>query len=184
LVRSYHHTYGLPVTLSNCSNNYGPGQFPEKLIPLMIVHALEGRSLPIYGDGKNVRDWLYVKDHCRALWTILKKGRLGETYNIGGRGERTNLQVLDALCAILDRLVPRKAGGTHADLKKFVPDRPGHDRRYAMDFMKLQIELDWIPKESFESGLEKTVKWYLDNPEWVSQVQSGEYRDWIRRQYR
>ncbi|MFO1463184.1 MAG: dTDP-glucose 4,6-dehydratase [bacterium] len=184
LVRAYHHTYGLPATISNCSNNYGPYQFPEKLIPLMIVKALEGGSLPIYGDGKNVRDWLYVRDHCRALWTILKRGRIGQTYNIGGRAERSNLQVVDALCAILDRVVPRKSGGSHAALKAFVPDRPGHDRRYAMDFMKLECELEWSPEESFETGLEKTVQWYLDNPDWVSQVQSGEYRDWIRRQYR
>jgi len=182
LVRAYHHTYGLPVTLSNCSNNYGPYQFPEKLIPLMIVNALEGKSLPIYGDGKNVRDWLYVRDHCRALWTILKKGRPGETYNIGGGSERDNLQVVDSLCAILDRIVPRKDGG-HAQFKAFVTDRPGHDRRYAIDFMKLECELEWGPEESFETGLEKTVKWYLDHSEWVRQVQSGEYRDWMRRQY-
>ncbi|KAB2840733.1 dTDP-glucose 4,6-dehydratase [bacterium] len=182
LVRAYHHTYGLPVTVSNCSNNYGPYQFPEKLIPLLIANALEGKPLPIYGDGKNVRDWLYVRDHARALWTILQKGRVGETYNIGGRCEKTNLEVMEALCAILDKRAPRQ-GGSYRDLKTFVPDRPGHDRRYAMDCVKLEVELEWLPEESFESGLDKTVQWYLSNREWARRVQNGEYREWIRRQY-
>ncbi len=182
LARAYHHTYGLPVTVSNCSNNYGPYQFPEKLIPLLIANALEGKPLPIYGDGKNVRDWLYVRDHARALWTILQKGRIGETYNIGGRCEKTNLEVLEALCAILDKRAPRP-GGSYRELKTFVPDRPGHDRRYAMDCVKLEVELEWLPEESFESGLDKTVQWYLSNREWARRVQNGEYREWIRRQY-
>ncbi len=182
LVRAYHHTYGLPVTISNCSNNYGPYQFPEKLIPLLILQAMEGKALPIYGDGKNIRDWLYVRDHARALWLILKKGRTGETYNIGGRCEKTNLEVLESVCAGLQRRRPRQ-GNAYRELKSFVPDRRGHDRRYAMDCLKLELELDWLPEESFESGLDKTVQWYLANPEWVSRVQNGEYREWIRRQY-
>ena len=182
LVRAYHHTYGLPVTISNCSNNYGPYQFPEKLIPLLIIQAMEGKPLPIYGDGKNIRDWLYVRDHARALWLILKKGRAGETYNIGGHCEKTNLEVLEAVCAGLQRRRPRPSG-SYRELKSFVPDRRGHDRRYAMDSLKLELELDWLPEESFESGLDKTVQWYLANPEWVSRVQNGEYREWIRRQY-
>lgn len=182
LVRAYHHTYGLPVTVSNCSNNYGPYQFPEKLIPLLIANALEGKPLPIYGDGKNVRDWLYVRDHARALWAILQRGRVGETYNVGGRCEKTNLEVLDALCAVLDCRAPRPDGG-YRKLKTFVPDRPGHDRRYAMDSLKLELELEWRPEENFESGLEKTVQWYLSNGDWVRRVKNGEYREWIRRQY-
>lgn len=182
LARAYHQTYGLPITVSNCSNNYGPYQFPEKLIPLLIANALDGKPLPIYGDGLNVRDWLFVRDHARALWTILKKGRIGETYNIGGRSEKTNLQVLDSLCEVLERRAPRK-DFSYRDLKTFVPDRLGHDRRYAMDCLKLELELDWHPEESFESGLDKTVQWYLSNAEWVRRVQNGEYRDWIRRHY-
>ena len=182
IARAYHQTYGLPITVSNCSNNYGPYQFPEKLIPLLIANAVEGKPLPIYGDGLNVRDWLFVGDHARALWTILKKGRIGETYNIGGRSEKTNLQVLDALCEVLAHRAPRK-DFSYRELKTFVPDRPGHDRRYAMDCLKLELELDWRPEESFESGLDKTVQWYLSNAEWVRRVQNGEYREWIRRHY-
>jgi dTDP-glucose 4,6-dehydratase len=166
LVRAYHHTYGLPTLTTNCSNNYGPFQFPEKLIPLMIRNALAGKALPVYGDGKNVRDWLYVLDHCDAIRLVLEKGRPGETYNIGGRAERANLDLVRQVCALLDRLVPRKAGA-HAELVTFVKDRPGHDRRYAIDAGKIERELGWRPKESFESGLEKTVRWYVDNRAWV-----------------
>ncbi len=184
LVRAYYHTYGLPVTLSNCSNNYGPYQFLEKLIPLLIVHALEEKPLPIYGDGKNVRDWLYVRDHCRAIWTILQKGRLGETYNVGGWGEKTNLEVVERLCRILDSLRPRQGSGSYLQLRTFVPDRLGHDQRYAIDFSKLERELDWRPEDSFESGLEKTVRWFLENRGWIQRVKNGEYTDWIRRQYK
>ena len=182
LARAYHQTYGLPITVSNCSNNYGPYQFPEKLIPLLIANAVEEKPLPIYGDGLNVRDWLFVRDHARALWTILKKGRIGETYNIGGRSEKTNLQVLDALCEILERRAPRK-GFSYRELKTFVPDRPGHDRRYAIDAHKIERELGWRPAETFQTGIRKTVQWYLDNPGWIANVQSGAYRDWVARNY-
>jgi dTDP-glucose 4,6-dehydratase len=182
LVRAYGHTYGLPFTLSNCSNNYGPYQFPEKLIPLMIVNAVEGKPLPIYGDGKNVRDWLYVRDHAAAIWAIMTRGRKGETYNIGGAAERSNLEVVSLLCSTLDRLQP-SSNGDYAKQMQFVTDRPGHDWRYAMNFSKLKEELGWSPEESFETGVSKTTKWYLANLDWVRRVQSGEYREWMRRQY-
>jgi dTDP-glucose 4,6-dehydratase len=177
LVRAYFHTYGLPVLTTNCSNNYGPYQFPEKLIPLMIHNALNGKALPVYGDGQNVRDWLYVTDHCDAILTVLEKGRLGETYNVGGLNEQKNLDVVMTLCAILDELHP--AGAPHDKLITYVKDRPGHDRRYAIDCRKLQGELGWAPKESFQTGIRKTVKWYLDNSVWVEKIVSGEYREWI-----
>jgi dTDP-glucose 4,6-dehydratase len=183
LVRACHHTYGLPVLITNCSNNYGPFQFPEKLIPLMILNALQGEPLPIYGDGLNVRDWLYVTDHCEALRQVLAQGRVGETYNIGGNCEKTNLEVVKTLCAVLDELFPDSPHRPHAELITFVKDRPGHDRRYAMDISKITRELDWRPRSSFEGGLTKTVRWYLDNPEWVASVQSGEYREWLELHY-
>jgi dTDP-glucose 4,6-dehydratase len=176
LVRAWHHTYGLPVLTTNCSNNYGPYQFPEKLIPLMIQKAGRGESLPIYGDGGNIRDWLYVTDHCRAIWRVLEAGTPGEVYNVGGNSERTNLQVVDTLCALLDELIPDSPHRPHARLKSFVKDRPGHDRRYAIDASKLRRELGWEPGETFESGLSRTVQWYLDNPEWVRRVTDGSYR--------
>jgi dTDP-glucose 4,6-dehydratase len=182
LVRAYHHTYGLPVLTTNCSNNYGPFQFPEKLFPLMVVNALEGKALPIYGDGKNVRDWLYVEDHCAALRTVLQSGSPGETYNIGAGAERSNIEVVKLICALLDRLAPR-ASGRHADLIEFVTDRPGHDRRYAMDASKIARELEWKPRETFESGLERTVRWYLEHLDWVRGVRSGEYQRWIEKNY-
>jgi dTDP-glucose 4,6-dehydratase len=181
LVRAYHHTYGFPSITTNCSNNYGPLQFPEKLIPLTIANALEGKPLPVYGDGRQVRDWLYVADHCEAIRVALERGRPGETYNIGGNSERRNLEVVHALCDALDQLRPR-AGGYRA-LVKFVADRPGHDRRYAIDARKIAAELGWAPRESFESGLAKTVAWYLDNGAWVAQVKSGEYRQWLETNY-
>jgi len=177
LVRAYFHTYGLPVLTTNCSNNYGPYQFPEKLIPLMIHNALNGKSLPVYGDGQNVRDWLYVTDHCDAILTVLADGKLGETYNVGGLNEQKNLDVINILCAILDELHPE--GAPHNKLITYVKDRPGHDRRYAIDCRKLQGSLGWAPKESFATGIRKTVQWYLDNPKWVEKIVSGEYRDWI-----
>ncbi|MDO8959015.1 MAG: dTDP-glucose 4,6-dehydratase [Rhodocyclaceae bacterium] len=183
LVRAWQHTYGLPTLITNCSNNYGPYQFPEKLIPLVIGNALAGKPLPIYGKGDNVRDWLYVDDHARALQRVFERGRPGETYCIGGRNEKTNLQVIDTLCDLLDRKSPRDADRRHAELKTFVADRPGHDQRYAIDAGKIQRELGWLPLETFASGIEKTVAWYLDNPDWVAQVQSGEYRNWIDRNY-
>jgi len=176
LARAWHHTYGLPVLTTNCSNNYGPYQFPEKLIPLCIHKALRGEPLPIYGDGGNIRDWLYVEDHCRAIGRVLEAGRLGEVYNVGGNAERTNLQVIDALCALLDELLPDAPHRPHARLKTFVPDRPGHDRRYAIDASKLQTALGWRPTESFESGLRRTVQWYLEHNDWVQQVMDGSYR--------
>jgi dTDP-glucose 4,6-dehydratase len=182
LVRAYHHTYGLPTLTTNCSNNYGPYQFPEKLIPLMIRNALAGEPLPVYGDGQNVRDWLYVLDHCDAVRLVLEKGRIGETYNIGGESERRNIDLVRTLCALLDEASPRRTG-CHAELITFVKDRPGHDRRYAIDFSKVRGELDWRPKETFESGLRKTVQWYLANGEWVSDVASGAYRSWVDRNY-
>jgi dTDP-glucose 4,6-dehydratase len=181
LVRAYHHTYGLPVLTTNCSNNYGPYQFPEKLIPLMIANALEGKPLPVYGDGQQVRDWLYVADHCEAIRTVLAKGRAGEVYNIGGNAEKPNLDVVHTLCDILDRERPRDVG--HRALIKFVTDRPGHDRRYAIDARKIAGELGWKPRETFATGLAKTVRWYLDHAEWVAQVRSGEYRQWIEKNY-
>jgi dTDP-glucose 4,6-dehydratase len=181
LVRAYHHTYGMPVLTTNCSNNYGPLQFPEKLIPLMVLNALEGKPLPVYGDGSNVRDWLYVRDHCDAIRTVLERGKPGETYNIGGSAERSNLDVVHRLCELLDRASP--AGAPHERLIKFVTDRPGHDRRYAMDTTKIRKELGWTPRESFESGLERTVQWYLRHLDWVRDVRSGEYQHWIDRNY-
>jgi dTDP-glucose 4,6-dehydratase len=181
LVRAYHHTYGFPTITTNCSNNYGPFQFPEKLIPLMIANALEGKALPVYGDGKQVRDWLYVADHCEAIRVALAKGRPGETYNIGGNSERRNLDVVHVLCDTLQELRPREGG--YRKLIQFVTDRPGHDRRYAIDARKIRAELGWSPKETFESGLGKTVRWYLDNAAWVAQVKSGEYRQWVETNY-
>jgi dTDP-glucose 4,6-dehydratase len=182
LVRAWFHTYGLPVLTTNCSNNYGPFHFPEKLIPLMIVNALAGKPLPIYGDGLNVRDWLYVKDHCSAIRTVLAQGRPGETYNIGGWNERTNRQIVDAVCTLLDELRPDPAG-PHSRLITFVTDRPGHDRRYAIDAHKIERELGWRPAETFESGIRKTVQWYLANGDWVQRVLNGSYRDWVDRHY-
>lgn len=181
LVRAYHHTYGLPVITTNCSNNYGPLQFPEKLIPLMILNALAGKPLPVYGDGQNVRDWLYVGDHCAGIRAALAKGRPGETYNIGGNSEKTNLEVIHTLCAILDELHP--AGAPHAKLITFVKDRPGHDRRYAINAEKIKTELGWQPQERFETGLRRTVEWYLANGAWVTAVQSGAYRKWVNANY-
>jgi dTDP-glucose 4,6-dehydratase len=174
LVRAYHHTFDLPVLTTNCSNNYGPFQFPEKLIPLMILNACEGKSLPIYGDGANIRDWLHVEDHCAAIWEVLKRGRVGETYCIGGNSERTNLQVVDTICQSLDELQP--AGAPHKKLKTFVKDRPGHDRRYAIDGSKIKSELGWSPKYAFEEGVRKTIEWYLANSEWSENVTSGKYQ--------
>ncbi|HYN61831.1 MAG TPA: dTDP-glucose 4,6-dehydratase [Rubrivivax sp.] len=182
LVRAWFHTYGLPVLTTNCSNNYGPFHFPEKLIPLMIVNALAGKPLPIYGDGLNVRDWLYVKDHCSAIREVLARGQPGETYNIGGWNERTNRQIVDAVCALLDELRP-DAAGPHSRLIRFVTDRPGHDRRYAIDARKIERELGWRPAESFETGIRKTVQWYLGHEDWVRRVQSGAYRDWMAQHY-
>ncbi|MBI1175223.1 MAG: dTDP-glucose 4,6-dehydratase [Sideroxydans sp.] len=181
LVRAWHHTYGLPVVMSNCSNNYGPYHFPEKLIPLMILNALDGKPLPIYGKGDNIRDWLYVEDHARALLRVLEFGELGESYNIGGRNEKTNLEVVRAICALLDELHPQTA--PHERLISFVADRPGHDQRYAIDAGKIERELGWKPSENFESGLRKTVEWYLANSAWVSKVTSGEYQQWIGENY-
>ena len=183
LVRAWHHTYGLPVITTNCSNNYGPYHFPEKLIPLCILNALNGESLPIYGDGQQIRDWLYVKDHCSAVRLVLKEGQLGETYNVGGSNEKTNLSVVEALCKILDELKPKKDGSKYATQITYVKDRPGHDKRYAIDATKLQSKLGWMPQETFESGIRKTVEWYLGNQDWVSRVQSGEYQHWIDKQY-
>lgn len=181
LVRAYHHTYGMPVITTNCSNNYGPLQFPEKLIPLMILNALNGKPLPVYGDGKNVRDWLHVSDHCSGIRAALARGKLGETYNIGGNSEKTNLEVVHAVCTILDELHP--AGAPHAKLITYVKDRPGHDQRYAINAEKIRSELGWEPQERFEKGLRKTVEWYLANGEWVRGVISGEYRKWMDTQY-
>jgi len=183
LVRAWFHTYGLPVLTTNCSNNYGPYHFPEKLIPLVILNALNGKPLPIYGDGMQVRDWLYVGDHCAAIRRVLEKGALGETYNVGGWNEKANLEVVKTICAILDELRPRPNGGSYAEQIRFVTDRPGHDRRYAIDASKLERELGWKPAETFATGIRKTVEWYLANPEWVTGVQSGSYRDWINQHY-
>ena len=182
LVRAWHHTYGLPVLTTNCSNNYGPYQFPEKLIPLMIVNALAGKALPIYGDGRNVRDWLYVGDHCSAIREVLARGQLGETYNVGGWNEMANIDIVHTLCALLDELRP-DAAGSYARLITYVKDRPGHDRRYAIDARKIERELGWRPAETFQTGIRKTVQWYLDNPGWIANVQSGAYRDWVARNY-
>lgn len=183
LVRAWHHTYGLPVLTTNCSNNYGPLHFPEKMIPLMIVNALAGKPLPIYGDGMQVRDWLYVRDHCSAIRRVLEAGRLGETYNVGGWNEKPNVEIVNTVCALLDELRPRADGQRYAAQITYVKDRPGHDRRYAIDARKLERELGWKPAETFETGIRKTVQWYLENPEWVAQVQSGAYRDWVQTQY-
>lgn len=183
LVRAYFRTFGFPVTISNCSNNYGPYQFPEKLIPLMTLYALEGKALPVYGDGKNVRDWLYVKDHCEAVWRIMKSGRKGQTYNIGGNMEMENITIVEMICDILDDLVGTLNGEPRRRLITFVKDRPGHDRRYAIDFTKLQKKLHWTPRESFRTGLEKTIRWYLDHPGWIERIRTGEYQTWIREQY-
>lgn len=183
LVRAWVHTYGLPAIVTNCSNNYGPYQFPEKLIPLMIANALQGKPLPIYGDGQQIRDWLYVRDHCRALQVVLEKGRIGETYNVGGGNQRSNLEVVTALCALLDELVPESKFRPHLQLVKYVTDRPGHDRRYAIDARKLEQELGWRAQESFETGLRKTVEWYLANSSWVESVTSGAYQQWVMQNY-
>lgn len=184
LVRAYHHTYGLPVLTTNCSNNYGPFHFPEKLIPLCLLNALAGKPLPIYGDGQQIRDWLFVKDHCSAIRRVLEAGKLGETYNVGGWNEKANLSVVTTLCGILDDLKPRADGEKYASQITYVKDRPGHDRRYAIDATKLERELGWKPKETFETGIRKTVEWYLDNQVWVSNVASGEYRNWVNKQYK
>ena len=183
LVRAYHQTYGMPTLITNCSNNYGPYQFPEKLIPLVIANALAGKPLPIYGDGMNIRDWLHVSDHCDAIRTVLARGKVGETYNIGGTNEMPNLTIVKEICALLDELHPESPVLPHEKLISFVKDRPGHDRRYAMDSSKIQRELGWRPTETFETGLRKTVQWYLENPKWVANVQSGAYREWIRKNY-
>ena len=183
LVRAWQHTYGLPTLITNCSNNYGPYQFPEKLIPLMILNALSGKPLPIYGKGDNIRDWLYVDDHARALRLVFERGLPGATYCIGGRTEKTNLQVVDSLCELLDQQRPRADGKQYSRLKTFVADRPGHDQRYAIDASKIQRELGWSPRETFESGIAKTIAWYLDNTEWIAHVQTGTYRQWIDQNY-
>jgi dTDP-glucose 4,6-dehydratase len=183
LVRAWFHTYGFPVVTTNCSNNYGPYHFPEKLIPLVILNALNNKPLPIYGDGQQVRDWLYVGDHCSAIRQVLAKGRLGETYNIGGWNEKANIDVVKTICQILDELKPRADGKTYAEQITFVKDRPGHDRRYAIDASKIKRELGWRPAETFDTGIRKTVQWYLDNPIWVEGVVSGSYRDWLKKQY-
>lgn len=183
LVRAWHHTYGLPVLTTNCSNNYGPYHFPEKLIPLVIHNALSGKPLPIYGDGQQIRDWLYVRDHCLAIACVLDKGVVGETYNVGGNNEKTNLEVVQTICATLDQLRPLKNGKSYSDQITFVKDRPGHDRRYAIDASKIKRDLGWEPQESFESGILKTITWYLDHPEWVASITSGAYRDWVQQHY-
>jgi dTDP-glucose 4,6-dehydratase len=183
LVRAYHHTYGLPVLTTNCSNNYGPFHFPEKLIPLVIVNALAGKPLPVYGDGRQVRDWLYVGDHCSAIRRVLEAGRPGETYNVGGWNEKPNIEIVQAICRLLDELRPRPGGGSYAEQVTYVKDRPGHDRRYAIDAGKIERELGWKPAETFDSGIRKTVQWYLQHADWVRRVQSGAYREWIAAQY-
>jgi dTDP-glucose 4,6-dehydratase len=183
LVRAYHHTYGMPMLTTNCSNNYGPYQFPEKLIPLVILNALNGKPLPVYGDGQNVRDWLYVADHCDAIRTVLRKGRPGETYNIGGRNEKRNLEIVNVICALLDELRPNDPVVPHGKLITFVQDRPGHDLRYAIDARKIEAELGWKPRETFETGIRKTIEWYLANHAWTEGVTSGIYRQWIAKQY-
>ena len=183
LVRAWHHTYGLPILTTNCSNNYGPYHFPEKLIPLCILNALNGKPLPIYGDGQQIRDWLYVKDHCSAIRRVLEKGNLGETYNVGGWNEKANLDVVKTLCGILDELKPKADGSKYESQITYVKDRPGHDRRYAIDATKLERELGWKPEETFETGIRKTVEWYLSNQDWVNHVVSGEYKHWVKKQY-
>jgi dTDP-glucose 4,6-dehydratase len=183
LVRAYHHTYGLPVLTTNCSNNYGPYHFPEKLIPLMIVNALAGKPLPVYGDGMQIRDWLYVGDHCSAIRRVLEAGVPGETYNVGGWNEKPNIEIVNTLCALLDELRPKAGGKSYREQISYVTDRPGHDRRYAIDASKIHQELGWKPKETFDSGIRKTVQWYLDHADWVAQVQSGAYRDWVQANY-
>lgn len=185
LVRAWHRTYGLPIVITNCSNNYGPYHFPEKLIPLIILNALEGKPLPIYGNGQQIRDWLYVEDHARALLIVATQAKVGETYNIGGHNEHTNIDVVHSICSLLEDLAPNKPEGisNYTDLITFVKDRPGHDLRYAIDATKMQEELNWKPQESFETGLRKTVQWYLDNKQWVKNIQSGEYQNWIKKQY-
>jgi dTDP-glucose 4,6-dehydratase len=184
LVRTYAHTYDLPITITNCSNNYGPYQFPEKLVPLMILNATQGLPLPLYGDGEQVRDWLYVEDHCEAIYLVLRKGRLGNTYNIGGNNQPTNLELVQDLCSILDEYLPESPYIPHESLITFVADRPGHDRRYAMDMRKIQSELDWLPRENLESGLRRTVVWYLENADWIDSIRAGdEYKDWLEKNY-
>lgn len=183
LVRAYHHTYGLPVLTTNCSNNYGPYHFPEKLIPLMIVNALAGKKLPIYGDGQQIRDWLYVKDHCSAIRRVLEAGKVGETYNVGGWNEKPNIEIVHTVCALLDEMQPRTDGRSYSEQITFVADRPGHDRRYAIDAHKIERELGWTPAETFDTGIRKTVQWYLAHQDWVANVQSGAYRDWIEKNY-
>jgi dTDP-glucose 4,6-dehydratase len=183
MVRAWHHTYGLPVLTSNCSNNYGPYHFPEKLIPLIILNALSNKPLPIYGDGMQVRDWLYVEDHCRAIIRVLEDGKVGETYNIGGHNEMANIDVVRTICSILDELRPRADGKSYADQITFVKDRPGHDRRYAIDASKIGDELNWKPQETFDTGIRKTVQWYLTHKTWVDGVTSGAYREWLTKQY-
>jgi dTDP-glucose 4,6-dehydratase len=184
LVRAYFHTYGLPVTLTNCSNNYGPFQFPEKLIPLMILNSLEGRPLPVYGDGQQIRDWLYVEDHCEAIWLVATCGKPGETYNVGGTNQPSNLEIIHDICALLDAERPESGYKPHEQLIQYVTDRPGHDRRYAMNIQKIQADLGWQPRQSLETGLEQTVKWYLNHPEWVSAIRNkGEYEDWMDQNY-
>lgn len=182
IVRAYHHTYGLPTLTTNCSNNYGPYQFPEKLIPLVTLNALDGKDLPVYGDGRNIRDWLFVSDHCTAIREVLARGRLGETYNIGGKSEKRNIEVVRTICAILDELRP-KASGRYEDQIRFVTDRPGHDRRYAIDPTKIERELNWRPSATFESGIRSTIQWYLDHADWVARVRDGRYREWVDTQY-
>lgn len=183
LVRAWHHTYGLPILITNCSNNYGPYQFPEKLIPLMVHNALEEKTLPIYGDGQNIRDWLYVEDHCQALLRVLEGGVIGDTYTVGGQCEKTNLEVVGTICTLLDQIKPRRSGQSYSKLITFVADRPGHDRRYAIDSSHIQEDLNWRPKESFDSGLEKTIRWYLNHEDWVSRITSGQYQEWERMNY-
>ena len=183
LVRAYHHTYGLPVLTTNCSNNYGPYHFPEKLIPLMIVNAQAGKPLPVYGDGQQIRDWLYVKDHCSAIRRVLEAGKVGETYNVGGWNEKPNLEIVHTVCALLDELQPRPDGKPYKEQITYVTDRPGHDRRYAIDARKLEQELGWKPAETFDTGIRKTVQWYLDHADWVRNVMNGSYREWVHQQY-
>ena len=183
LVRAYHHTYGMPVLTTNCSNNYGPFHFPEKLIPLMIVNALAGKNLPVYGDGMQIRDWLYVKDHCSAIRRVLEAGRVGEVYNVGGWNEKPNIEIVNTICALLDELRPKAGGTSYRSQITYVTDRPGHDRRYAIDAGKIERELAWKPAETFDTGIRKTVQWYLDNQSWVSNVQSGAYREWVQTNY-
>jgi dTDP-glucose 4,6-dehydratase len=183
LVRAYHHTYGLPVLTTNCSNNYGPYHFPEKLIPLMIVNALAGKPLPVYGDGMQIRDWLYVSDHCSAIRRVLEAGKPGETYNVGGWNEKPNIEIVKTICALLDELRPRPDGKSYREQVSYVTDRPGHDRRYAIDASKIHQQLGWKPQETFDSGIRKTVQWHLDHADWVAQVQSGAYRDWVQTNY-